>query len=132
MKKVVSCRNKNFLGESDGVVGCSFLSKGLRPLVILDEGTVGHSYYIKNVLPADLKYGNEVFGDKWIFQQDGTNPYRDHLTCEWHGDNFLSLTDKDGWSPNNPTLNRLDDSISDELINVIDWSKARSKTSVTV
>ena len=31
-------------------------------LVILDEATADHSYYIKNVLPSTLKYGNEGFG----------------------------------------------------------------------
>ena len=39
-------------------------SMGLKPLVILDEGIVDHSYYIKNVLPVALEYKNEVFGDK--------------------------------------------------------------------
>ena len=37
-------------------------SKDLTPLMILDEGTVDHSCYIKNVLPTALKYGKEVFG----------------------------------------------------------------------
>ena len=39
-------------------------SEGLAVLVILDKGTVDHSYYIKNVLPVAFKYGNEVFADK--------------------------------------------------------------------
>ena len=64
-------------------------------LVILDEGTVDHSCYIEKVLPVALKYGNEVFGDKWIFQQDVANPHRDYLTQECCRDNFPSLTDKD-------------------------------------
>ena len=53
---------------------CPF--KNITPLVILDEGTLDRSYYIRNVLPVALKCGNEVSGDKWIFQQDGTNPHR--------------------------------------------------------
>ena len=67
-------------------------SKGLISLVILDEGTVDHNCYIKNVA---LKYGNEVFGDKWIFQQDGANSHRDHLTQEWCRNNLPSFIDKD-------------------------------------
>ena len=51
--------------------------------MIFDEGSVDQSCYIKNVLPVALKYGNEVFGDNWIFQQDGANPNRHHLTQEW-------------------------------------------------
>ena len=70
MEKVVSCRNSSSPRESHGVIGCPGASKGLTPL---DEGTVDHSCYIKNVLPIALKYGNEVFGNKWIFQQDGAN-----------------------------------------------------------
>ena len=56
----------------------------LTPLMTLDEGTVDNSCYIRNVLPVALKYGNKVFGDKWIFQQDGANPRRGHLTGEWY------------------------------------------------
>ena len=71
-------------------------SKSLTPLLILDEGTIDHSCYMKNVLPIALKYGNEVFGDKWIFQQDGANPHRHHLAQEWSSNKFPSLIDKDG------------------------------------
>ena len=58
-------------------------SKGIKSLVILDEGTVDHSCYIKNVPPVALKHGNEVFGDNWIFQQYGANPHGHHLIQEW-------------------------------------------------
>ena len=51
-------------------------SKGITTLVILDDGTVRHDYYIKKVLPVALKYGNKVFGDDWIFQQDGAMPHQ--------------------------------------------------------
>ena len=58
-------------------------SKGITPLVILDEGTVDHTVYIKKVLPVALKYGNETFGRDWIFQQDGAKPHSHHLTQHW-------------------------------------------------
>ena len=48
--------------------------------MIIDEGIVDRSCYIKDVLPVALKYVNEVFGDKWIFEQDGADAHRDHLT----------------------------------------------------
>ena len=35
-------------------------SKGITPLVILDEGTVDHTVYIKKVLPVALKYGMKL------------------------------------------------------------------------
>ena len=47
-------------------------SKSITPLMILDEGTVDHTVYIKKVLPVALKYGNETFGRDWVFQQDMT------------------------------------------------------------
>ena len=46
-------------------------SKGVSPLVIFDEGTVNHERYIQEVLPVVLKFGNDMFGDNWTFQQDG-------------------------------------------------------------
>ena len=58
-------------------------SKGITPLVILDEGTVDHTVYIKKVLPVALKYGNETFGGDWVFQQDGATSHSHHLTPEW-------------------------------------------------
>ena len=86
-------------------------SKDLTLLLILDEGTVDYSCYMKNVLPVTLKYENEVFGDKWIFQQDGANPHRHYLTREWRRDNLPSLIDKNRWPPNSPDLNLPDYSI---------------------
>ena len=64
-------------------------SKGLAPLVILAEGTVDHSRYIKNVLLVALTYENEAFNDKWIFQQDVANPQRHHSTQEWYSNHWL-------------------------------------------
>ena len=119
----MSCRKKSFQRESDGVIGRPCSSKDLTPLVILDEGTIGQHCYIKNMLPADLKYANEVSGDKGVFQQDDVNPHPDHLTQEWCRDNFPLLIDKDNWPPNNSDFNRLDDSIWDKSINVINWNK---------
>ena len=58
--KVVSCRDKSLPRESDGVDERPCSSKGLTPLVIVNEGTVGHSCYILSVA---LKYENEVFDD---------------------------------------------------------------------
>lgn len=105
-------------------------SKGVTPLVIFDKGTVDHSCYIEKVLPVALKYGNEVFGDDWTFQQDGAKPHQHHLTQEWCRKNFPSFIDKDRWPANSPDLNPLDYSIWNEFINVIDWTKVKSKTTL--
>ena len=111
MKKVVSCRDKNLPKEKMMVwLKCLCSSKGLTPLLILDENTVDHSCYIKNVLAVAFKYGNEVFGDKWIFRQDGENPHCDHLTQEWCQDNSSLLIDKNHWPRNSSNLNPMNDS----------------------
>ena len=49
-------------------------SKRVCPLLIFDEGTVDHERYIQEVLPVVLKFGNDMFGDSWTFQQDGERP----------------------------------------------------------
>ena len=64
-------------------------------LLILNEGTLDPSCYMKSVLPVALKNENEAFGNKWIFQKDGANLLRHHLTEEWCRDNLPSLIDKD-------------------------------------
>jgi hypothetical protein len=58
-------------------------SEGVTPLVILDEGTVDHAIYIEKVLSVALKYGNQVFGNDWTFQQDGATSHSHHLTQQW-------------------------------------------------
>ena len=103
---------------------------GVTPLVILDEGTVDHRLYIEKILPVALKYGNEVFGDDWTFQQDGAKPHQNNLTQEWCRDKFPPFIDKGRWPPNSPDLNPLDYSIWDVFINAIDWARVNSKTTL--
>ena len=105
-------------------------SKRITPSVILDDGTVDHDYFIKKVLPVALKYGNKIFGDDWIFQQDGAMPRQHYLTQKWCQENFQSFIDKDHWPPNSPDLNPLDYSIWDEFVKVIDWNKVKSKVTL--
>ena len=112
------------------MVWLSICSKGITPLVILDDGTVDHDYYIKKVLPVALKYGSKVFGDDWIFQQDGAMPHQHYPTQKWCQENFPSFIDKDHWPPNSPDLNPLDYSIWDEFVKVIGWNKVESKATL--
>ncbi|CAF3402410.1 unnamed protein product [Rotaria socialis] len=105
-------------------------SKGLTPLVILDEETVDHTVYIEKVLPVALKYGNQFFGSDWVFQQDGAKPHSHHLSQKWCRDNFPTFIEKDRWPPNSPDLNPLDYSIWDQLVNNINWNKVYSKTTL--
>ena len=101
-------------------------SKGVTPLVILDEGTVGHIIYIETLLPVPLKYGNQVFGSDQIFQQDSTRLCLHYLTQQWCRNNFLSFIDKDLCSPTNPDCNHLDYSICDKLVDTINWDRIKS------
>ena len=71
----------------------------------------------KTYIRVALKYGNEVFGDNCIFQQDGANPHRHHSTQEWCSPiAFHHLLTGIVGLPNSPDLNPLDCSIWDELI----------------
>lgn len=101
-------------------------SKGLTPLVIFD-GTVNHEVYIEKALHIAKNYGNNIFGEKWTFQQDGATPHTHHLTQQWCRDNLPSFIDKDHWPPNSPDLNPLDYCIWNELVNAMDWCKISSK-----
>lgn len=102
-------------------------SKGVSPLVIFEEGTVDHDSYIRKVLPVALKYGNQVFGNHWTFQQDGARPHIHQKVQEWCTKNFPSFIDKDHWPPNSPDLNPLDYSIWNELLQAIKWNTVTSR-----
>ena len=102
-------------------------SKGVSSLVIFDQGTVNHEKYIQDVLPVALKYGNEVFGDDWTFQQDGATPHTHDLTQRWCETNFPSFLDKYHWPSNSPDLNPLDYSIWDEFVQQMNWNNVKSK-----
>ena len=57
-------------------------SKELSLLVIFENGTVDHNRYIDEVLPVALKYGNNIFGNDWTFQQDGSKAHFHEETRE--------------------------------------------------
>ena len=102
-------------------------SKGVSPLVIFENGTVNHERYIEEVLSVAKKYGNKVFGENWIFQQDGARAHTHRLTQQWCQDNFPDFIPKERWPPNSPDLNPLDFSIWEEFNHAIDWSRVSSK-----
>ena len=100
------------------------------PLVIFNEGTVDHAVYIEKVLSVALKYGNEVLGRDWIFEEDGAKPHSHYLTQQWCRNNFPTFINNKNWPPNSPYLNSLGFSIWDELVNAIDRDKIKSKTAL--
>jgi hypothetical protein len=102
-------------------------SAGLTPLVILDNGSVNHEIYIKDVLPVALKFGNKMLGDYWTYQQDGATAHTHHLTQEWCDKHFPSFISKDRWPPNSPDLNPLDYCIWNELVQAMDWDRVKTK-----
>ena len=102
-------------------------SKGVSPLVICESDTLDHDRYIKEVLPVVLKYGNNMFGDDWTFQQDGVKTYIHKKLQEWCANNFPSFINKDPWPPNSPDLNPLDYCVWNEIAQVIKWNAVTSK-----
>jgi hypothetical protein len=99
-------------------------SKGLTPLMILNEGSVDHAKYIKQVLPIAKKYGNRMLSDDWTFQQDNATPHTHHLTQKWCSDNLPSFS-KERWPANSPDFNSLDYAIWNELVQTMDWNKSK-------
>ncbi|CAM2718409.1 unnamed protein product [Rotaria socialis] len=82
------------------------------------------------VLPVALKYGNEMFGNDWIFQQNNATPHTNILTQQWCQEHFPTFIDKDHWPPNSPDLNPLDYCIWDEFVGHINWNNVQSKVTL--
>ena len=79
-------------------------SKGITPLVNLNGGTVDHAVYVEKVFPVALKYGNQVLGSDWIFQQDGAKLHSHCLTQQRCRDNFPTFINSENWPSNSPEL----------------------------
>ena len=62
--------------------------------MIFESDTLDHDRYIKEVLPVALKYANDMFGDDWIFQQNGARPLIHEKSQEYCAKNFSSFIDK--------------------------------------
>ena len=75
--------------------------------MIFEEKTVDHERYI-SVLTVAFKLGNDMFGNIWMFQQDGGAPNIHHKTQNWCQIHLPSFTDKERWPPNSSDLNPLD------------------------
>lgn len=105
-------------------------TEGVTPLVILDKGTVDHARYISDVLPVALKYGNKVFGDNWVFQQDGARAHTHQKSQQWCKDKFPDFIPAGRWPPNSPDLNPLDYSVWEEFVHAMHWNRVKSKTTL--
>ena len=71
-----------------------------------------------------------MFGNNWIFQQDGATANTGNLTQKWCCENFPVFIDKNWWPPNSPDLNPLDYSIWNELVQNMNREKVESKKSL--
>ena len=107
-------------------------SKGVSPLVIFEKGTVDHDRYIKKALRIALKYGTDMFGSNWTFQQDGAKPHIHEKTQEWCTKNFPFFIDRYHWPSNSPDLNPMDYCIWNELAQAIKWNTVTSKKTLIV
>ena len=105
-------------------------SKGVSSLVIFKNGTMDHDQCIREVLPVALKFGNDMFGTDWTFQQDSAKPHIHATSLELCGKHFPCFIDKDHCPPNSPDLNPLDYSIWDELANQVNWNAVTPKTTL--
>ena len=100
--------------------------------MIFKSDTLDRDWYIKEVLPIALKYGNDMFGSDWIFQQDGARPHIHEKSQEWCAKNFSSFIDKDHWPRNSPDLKPLGYCVWNEIAKVIKWNAVTSKKTLTM
>ena len=107
-------------------------SEDMSALVIFEDGTMYHDRHIKEVLPVAFKFGNNMFGTDWTFQQDIAKPHIYAKTQEWCAKHFPCLIDKCHRPPppNSPDLNPLDYSIWDELDHQVNWDAVTCKTTL--
>ena len=61
-----------------------------------------HDRSIKEVLPVALKFGNDMFGNDWTFQQDSAKAHIHAKSQKWCGKHFSCFIDKDHCSPPPP------------------------------
>ena len=50
------------------MVWLAICSKGLSPLVIIENNKLNSNQYIQKILPVAVKFGNNHFGNDWTFQ----------------------------------------------------------------
>ena len=98
--------------------------------MIFNNESINHERYINTVLPVALKYGNQMFGNSWTFQQDNASLHTHRLTQQWCRDNFPAFIDKDHWPPNSPGLNPLDYCIWNEFVSHMSWNRIQSKSTL--
>ena len=85
-----------------------FVLKVYPPLMIFEDGTMDDDRYIKEVLPVALKFGNDMFGTDWTFQQDSPRSHIHAKWQEWCVKHLPCFIDKDHWPPNSPDLKPFD------------------------
>ena len=82
------------------------------------------------MLPVALKFGNDMSGIDWSFQQDGAKSHIHAKSQEWHAKHFSCCINKNHWPPNSPDLNPLDCSISNKLAHQVNCDAVTSKTTL--
>ena len=98
--------------------------------MIFKDGTMDHDRYIKEVFLVALKFGNDIFGIDWTFQQDSAKSHIHGKSQERCVKQFPCVIDKDHWPPNSRDLNLLDYSDWDELAHQVNWDAMTSKTTL--
>ena len=72
-------------------------SEDVSALVIFEHGTMDRDGHIKEVLPVVLKFGNDMFGTDWTFQQDSAKRHIHAESQEWAAKHFHFVIDKGHW-----------------------------------
>ena len=89
-----------------------------------------HDRYIKERLPVAPKFGNDMFGIDWTFQQNSAKAHIHEKSQEWCAKHWHCFFEKDHWPPNSSDLNPLDYIIWHELAHQVHWHAVTSKTTL--
>ena len=88
-------------------------------LVIFEEQTINRELHTTDVFPVTLKFTNDMFGDSWMFQQNGEKPHANQKLKDWCRFHFSSFVNRDHGCLDRSDFNPLDYCISDKFVDVI-------------
>uniref|UniRef100_A0A3P8WNH7 Tc1-like transposase DDE domain-containing protein n=1 Tax=Cynoglossus semilaevis TaxID=244447 RepID=A0A3P8WNH7_CYNSE len=79
------------------------------PLVLIQEGVkVNSQVYLQMLEEKVLPWGTNVFGNQYIFTQDGAPAHSSNVTQAWCKQHFPGFWDKNMWPQSSPDINPMD------------------------
>lgn len=78
-------------------------------MVLIQEGVkVNSQVYLQMLEEKVLPWGTNVFGNQYIFTQDGAPAHTSNVTQAWCKQHFPGFWDKNMWPQSSPDINPMD------------------------